>query len=174
VTTAADLEGLKLRVPNNQLFVKFFQAAGANPTPMAFTEVYTALQLGAIDGQENPVEVPLANRFYEVQDHLNLTGHIGDGYILAINQDLWQSLPDDVQAAMQEAANEVAAFKAEHDLAEEARVIEALKQEGMTVNELAPGEKDKLQQIALELYPQFEDLIGAEFMAQSLEFLGRK
>ena len=174
ITKASDLEGLKLRVPNNQLFVKFFQAAGANPTPMAFTEVYTALQLGAIDGQENPVEVPLANRFYEVQDHLNLTGHIGDGYILAINKDLWEGLPEDVQAAMREAAQETAEFKAEYDLAEEDRIIKELQDLGMTVNELEPEEKDKLRQIALDLYPQFEEIIGADFMAESLEFLGRK
>lgn len=174
VTTAADLEGLKLRVPNNQLFVKFFEAVGANPTPMAFVEVYTALQLGAIDGQENPVEVPLANRFYEVQDHLNLTGHIGDGYILAINRGLWEGLPEDIQGAMQEAALEVADFKTEYDLSEEERVIQELKDKGMTVNELAEGEKKKLQQTATELYPEFEGLIGAEFTAESLEFLGRK
>jgi TRAP-type transport system periplasmic protein len=174
ITTAADLKGLKLRVPNNQLFVKFFQAVGANPTPMAFTEVYTALQLGAIDGQENPVEVPLANRFYEVQDNLNLTRHIVDGYILAVNQELWNGLPEDIQGAMQEAALEAAAFKAEYDRSEETRVIQELKDKGMTVNELAPGEKQKLQQIAIDLYPQFEDLIGAEFMAESLDFLGRK
>ena len=174
VTKASDLEGLKLRVPNNQLFVKFFQAVGANPTPMAFVEVYTALQLGAIDGQENPVEVPLANRFYEVQKHLNLTGHIADGYILAINKARWEGLPEDLRAPMVEAAREAADFKAEYDISEEERVIEELGQHGMAVHELEPEEKEKLRQIALELYPEFEELIGADFMAQSLAFMGRK
>ena len=173
ITTVEDFEGLKLRVPNNQLFVRFFQAVGANPTPMAFVEVYTALQLGAIDGQENPVEVPLANRFYEVQNHLNLTGHIGDGYILGLGKARFQALPTEVQEALREAALEVSTFKAEYDIAQEAKVIEELRGHGMQINELAPGELLRLQAIAQGLYPEFEELAGAEFMAESLAFLGR-
>lgn len=173
ITEAQDFNGLKLRVPNNQLFVKFFQTVGANPTPMAFTEVYTALQLGTIDGQENPVEVPLANRFYEVQNHLNLTGHIGDGYILAFNKDSWGGFPEEIQAALREAAAETAAFKADYDIGQEAKIIEELKGHGMEVHELAPDSKEQLQEIALEIYPQFEGLVGKEFMEQSLVFLGR-
>lgn len=174
ITKVEDLKGLKLRVPNNQLYVKFFQAVGANPTPMAFTEVYTALQLGAIDGQENPIEIPLSNRFYEVQNHLNITGHIGDAYILAVNENLWDSLPEDLQQIMQESALEAAEFKGNYDRQEEARMIDELKEKGMEIHELEPEEKAKLQQIALDLYPEFESLIGAEFMSESLEFLGRK
>ena len=173
ITRVEDFKGLKLRVPNNQLFVKFFQAVGANATPMAFTEVYTALQLKAIDGQENPVEIPLSAKFYEVQKHLNLTGHIGDGYILAINKAFWAGLPDEVKPALQEAAVETAAFKSQYDISEESKVIEQLRGHGMTVNELAAGEKDKLQKISQDLYPQFESLIGKDFLASSLKFLGR-
>jgi TRAP-type transport system periplasmic protein len=173
ITTVEDFQGLRLRVPNNQLFVRFFQAVGANPTPMAFVEVYTALQLGAIDGQENPVEVPLANRFYEVQGHLNKTGHIGDGYILGLGKARFEGLPAEVQAALREAALETAVFKSEYDIAEEAKVIEELRGHGMQINELEPGEREKLQEIALQLYPEFEELAGRDFMAQSLAFLGR-
>jgi TRAP-type transport system periplasmic protein len=174
ITGPDDFEGLKLRVPNNQLFVSFFQAVGANPTPMAFVEVYTALQLGAIDGQENPVEVPLANRFYEVQNHLNLTGHIGDGYILAFNRDSWNGLSAEIQEALREAAAETAGFKAEYDIAEEQKVIAELEGHGMEVHELDPASKQELQRIAQELYPQFTELAGGEeFVRQSLDFLGR-
>lgn len=173
ITKVDDLKGLKLRVPNNQLFVKFFKEVGANPTPMAFTEVYTALQLGAIDGQENPVEIPLSNRFYEVQKHLNLTGHIGDAYILAVNKDLWDGLPPELQEIMQESALEAAEYKGNYDRQEEARMIEELKEKGMEVHELDPEEKEKLKKISLALYPEFEALVGAEFMQESLKFLGR-
>lgn len=173
ITHVENFKGLKLRVPNNQLFVKFFQAVGANATPMAFTEVYTALQLKAIDGQENPVEIPLSAKFYEVQKHLNLTGHIGDAYILAVNEAFWGGLPDDVKPALEEAAAETAAFKSQYDISEESKVIEQLRGYGMTVNELAAGEKEKLQQISQGLYPQFEALTGKEFLDTSLKFLGR-
>jgi TRAP-type transport system periplasmic protein len=174
ITGPGDFQGLKLRVPNNQLFVKFFQAVGANPTPMAFTEVYTALQLAVIDGQENPVEVPLANRFYEVQNHLNLTGHIGDGYILGINKDTWNGLSPEVQEALREAAAETAAFKGEYDIAQEAEVIAELQERGMEVHELEADAREELQEIAQGLYPQFGELAGGqEFVEQSLAFLGR-
>ncbi len=173
ITKQEDFRGLKLRVPNNQLFVKFFQAVGANPTPMAFSEVYTALQLKAIDGQENPVEVPLANRFYEVQKQLNLTGHIGDGYILAVNKAFWSGLPADVKSALEQAALETAKFKMQYDTSEESKVIDQLRKHGMAVNNLAEGEKAKLQKISLDLYPQFESMIGKDFLASSLKFLGR-
>jgi len=173
ITTADGFKGLKIRVPNNQLFVKFFQAVGANPTPMAFPEVYTALQLKAIDGQENPVEVPFNNRFYEVQKQLNLTGHIGDAFILAANRTAWNGLPADVRSGLQESAREAAAFKATTDIAQEQKIIGELKARGMTVNELAPGEKAKLQKIARDLYPQFEQMVGKDFLQQGLAFLGR-
>lgn len=160
ITRLGDFRGLKIRVPNNQLYVKFFQALQANPTPMAFPEVYTALQLKVIDGQENPVEVPLANRFYEVQKQLSLTSHIGDAFIMAASKSMWSGLPPDVRTALQAAGAETAAFKSQYDIAQEAKVIAELKSKGMTINELAPGEKQKLQKVAGDLYPQFEQLIG--------------
>lgn len=173
VETPEDLGGLKLRVPNNRLWVEFFGPLGADPTPMDFKEVYTALQLGTIDGQENPVEVPLANKFYEVQDYLSMTEHIGDGYILAFNKDVWNQLDSDTQDAVRKAAMETAQFKLDYDLSAEEQIIEELEAEGMQVNRLTPEQKAAFQEAALELYPRFEELVGAEFMEQSLDFLGR-
>ncbi len=173
ITTPDDLEGLKLRVPNNRLWVEFFGPLGADPTPMNFTEVYTALQLGTIDGQENPVEVPLANNFFEVQDYLSMTEHIADAFILAFNQDLWDSLDSDTQEILREAAMDTAQFKLEQDLEAEQRIVGELEDEGMEVNRLNADQKAAFQEAALELYPRFEEIVGAEFMEQSLEFLGR-
>lgn len=168
-----DLQGLKLRTPNNQLWVAFFRELGADPTPMDFTEVYSALQLDTIDGQENPVEVPLANNFYEVQDYLSLTGHIADGYVLGINNDLWESLSAEQQEALQEAAEETAEFKAQYDRDEEAEIIEELQNEhGMQVNELSEEQRAEFAEIARDLYPQFEELVGdEEFMNTTLEYV---
>lgn len=166
-----DLQGLKIRVPQNELWVKFFKAMGANPTPMDFTEVYTALELGTIDGQENPLEVPLANKFYEVQKYLSLTGHMADGYVLGINKDRWQSLSPEVQKAMSEAAEETALFKTKYDNDEEVKIIETLQEEGMEVNELSDEQRAQFQEIARDLYPQFEGVIGEEFMSTTLNFV---
>lgn len=78
IKSPADLKGMKLRVPNNPLWVEFFGAMGAAPTPMAFAEVYNALQLKVVDGQENPVNVPVSAKLYEVQKYLTISNHIAD------------------------------------------------------------------------------------------------
>jgi tripartite ATP-independent transporter DctP family solute receptor len=173
IQVPSDLQGLKLRVPNNRLWVEFFGPLGADPTPMNFSEVYTALQLGTIDGQENPVEVPLANKFYEVQDYLSMTEHIADGFILAFNKDLWESFDEATQDAIQQAAIDTGRFKLDLDLGNEASIIKQLQANGMQVNRLSPEQKAQFQDAALELYPRFEELVGADFVAESLEFLGR-
>ena len=165
-----DLKGLKLRVPNNKLWVEFFGPLGANPTPMDFKEVYTALQLRTIDGQENPVEVPLANKFYEVQSYISLTGHLSDGYILAMNKGKWNTLDAGTQEALGKAALETADFKFNHDIAEENRIVAELEKKGMRVNRLSPEQRAAFRTKALGLYPNFEALIGAECMAEAIKF----
>jgi tripartite ATP-independent transporter DctP family solute receptor len=169
----ADLEGIKIRVPNNELWVDFFGALGANPTPMDFTEVYTALQLGVIDGQENPVEVPLANKFYEVQDYLSLTNHIADAYILGMNGDKFSGLDEEAQQILLDAAAETAEFKRQQDDEEAEKAIAELEENGMQVNELSAEQMAAFQEEAVKLYPQFESLIGADFVAETLDFVGR-
>lgn len=173
IRTPSDLKGLKLRVPNNKLWVEFFGPLGADPTPMNFKEVYTALQLKTIDGQENPVEVPLANKFYEVQNYLSLTSHIADAYILGFNKDVWNELDSELQAILRKVALEAAQFKLDMDLAAEEKIIKELEENGMEVNRLSASEMAAFQKAALELYPAFESLVGADFMAESLAFLGR-
>ncbi|SFB53793.1 tripartite ATP-independent transporter solute receptor, DctP family [Amycolatopsis marina] len=173
ITQPSDFQGLKIRVPQNDLWVKTFTAFGANPTPMDFKEVYSALQLGAIDGQENPVEVPLANKFYEVQDYLSLTNHIVDGYILAMNQELFDGLAEEDQQVLREAAQETADFKRQFDDEEASKAIDQLAAEGMEVNELTAKQQAAFASEAEKLYPQFEGMIGADFFQTTLEFVGR-
>ena len=126
ITKATDFKGLTLRTPNNPLFVSLFQALGANPTPMAFSEVYSALQLKAIDGQENPVEVPFNNKFYEVQGHLSLTQHIADSFVLALSAPAWAKVPEAQQAAVQEAAQKMIEAHDAQEIAQEAEIIKKL------------------------------------------------
>jgi tripartite ATP-independent transporter DctP family solute receptor len=171
ITTLEDFEGVTLRVPNNPLFVELFDTLGANPTPMAFSEVYTALQLEAIDGQENPVEVPWNNKFYEVQNHLNMTQHVADSYVLALSQSAWDRIPDEHRAAVEEAADEMIEERNAREIAQEEEIIAQLQEAGMQVNRFEEGELQRTQEAARGIYDQFRDQIGSEFMDQSLEFV---
>ena len=92
LNTPADMKGMKLRVPQAPMYMMYARAVGANPTPIAFAEVYLALQNGTVDGQENPLPTIQAKKFYEVQSHINLTGHILDNLTTVIGSPLWKKL----------------------------------------------------------------------------------
>ena len=98
----ADLQGLKIRVPGNTLWTDS-SALGASPTTMAFSEVFTGLQTGTINGQENPIEVPWTNKFYEVQNYLSMTDHINDALVLALRKQ-WDTLDDAQKKVLTDAA----------------------------------------------------------------------
>jgi hypothetical protein len=128
---------------------------GADPTPMNFSEVYTALQLKTIDAQENPVEVPLANKFFEVQDYLSLTNHIADSFGIFINKNVWNSFDVNTQKLIKEAAVEAADYKNRTDIAEEEKIIKELEANGMKVNRLTEAQIKMFQAEAMKLYPTF-------------------
>jgi tripartite ATP-independent transporter DctP family solute receptor len=96
-----DLKGVKLRVPSGVWRVKMFRAYGANPTPLAFAEVFSALQSGVMDGQENPFSQIWSGKFLEVQKYMSLTGHVYTPAYPAISESFWQKLPADVRQAME-------------------------------------------------------------------------
>lgn len=154
-----DLTGLKFRVPNNPLWVEFFGKMNAVPTPMAFSEVYNALQLKVVDGQENPINVPLSAKFYEVQKYASITNHMGDGWVLGINPAKFDGLSDDFKTALQEAAVEAEAWKVENDAATAEETIAALEKNGMQVNRLSPEQQEAFVAVSKELYPVFADLV---------------
>jgi tripartite ATP-independent transporter DctP family solute receptor len=174
IETPQDLDGLKLRVPNNEMWVKYFRSLGANPTPLDFSEVYTAMQLGVIDGQENPVEVPVANKFDEVQKYLSMTGHIADAYVLGINKKKWEGYDAATQKALLDAARETAAWKADYDDKEAAKQVDELASKGMKVNELSDAELAPFREKARALYPTLKDAAGGKFVDQTLQWVGRQ
>lgn len=135
IETAADLEGLKIRVPEIPASIAAWEAMGSTPTPMAFGEVYSSLQTGVIDAQENPLALIASNKFSEVQSHLMLTNHVY-GYVLLAMSDLtYQKLTEDQQKAVEEAAKEATEFENNLVYEQEAELLEQLKEEGMTVVE---------------------------------------
>lgn len=173
ITSPSDMVGMKIRVPNNKLWVDFFKALGADPTPMNFKEVYTALQLSTIDAQENPVEVPLANNFFEVQKYMSRTNHIADSFGIFFNHDVWSSFDSNTQNLLKAAAQEASAFKNKMDIEDEEKIVKELEAKGMKVNSLTPEQVKAFQTVAIKLYPGFESMIGADFVKKSLSFLGR-
>ncbi|HUJ00962.1 MAG TPA: TRAP transporter substrate-binding protein, partial [Usitatibacter sp.] len=106
IVKPSDLEGIKLRVPQGKWRVKMFQAYGANPSPMKFSEVFTALQTGVMDGQENPLAQIDSGKFYEVQKYLSLTGHVYTPAYLVVSTTHFTKLPKDVQQILEQAAKE--------------------------------------------------------------------
>ena len=171
ITKASDFKGLTLRTPNNPLFVKLFEALGANPTPMAFSEVYSALQLQVIEGQENPVEVPYNNKFSEVQGQLNMTQHIADSFLLGLSSKAWGRIPEKYQGAVMDAAQQMIKEHDAQEIQQEQEIIDKLKQQGMQVNYFADGELAKVQKIARGIYGEFENQIGADFTKESIDFV---
>ncbi|WP_121629088.1 TRAP transporter substrate-binding protein [Tropicibacter alexandrii] len=136
ITSPADLNGLKMRVPNVPLFVDVWKALGANPGPMAFSEVFTSLQNGTIEAQENPLALIRSASFYEVQSHVNLTDHVRSWIYLTIAESTWNKLSEDDQAAVMEAAARAQAY--ERELFNESLAADRafLEEKGMTFVEV--------------------------------------
>ncbi len=148
-----DLQGLKLRVPSGEWRVKMFQAYGANPTPMSFSEVFTALQTGVVDGQENPLTQIYSAKFQEVQDNLSMTGHVyTPAYVLA-GKNRWEGLPEDVRQILQDTAKETQAFVYENAARLETELLEKIKSESdIKVNE---ADKDAFIKASTPIYEEF-------------------
>jgi TRAP-type transport system periplasmic protein len=175
IETPEDLAGLKLRVPNNPLWVEFFGKLGAVPTPMAFAEVYNALQLKVVDGQENPITVPVSAKFFEVQTYASLTNHIADGWVLAINPAKYDALTDTQKAAIAEAAVETEAWKVENDAAADAAALAEIEKNGVAVNTLTPEQQAAFVAISKELFPVFAELVGDQaFFDKTLAAVGKQ
>jgi tripartite ATP-independent transporter DctP family solute receptor len=133
VTTPADLAGVKLRMPGSKEWLFLGQALGANPTPMAFTEVYLGLKTGTIDGQDNPLPTVKSAKFYEVTRQIVLTGHLVDALQLAISAKTWQALSAAHKAQMKRAAAKAAKFNDENRVREERELIEFFRAQGIGI-----------------------------------------
>ncbi|UUP16034.1 Sialic acid-binding periplasmic protein SiaP [Nitratireductor thuwali] len=131
----SDMEGLKIRVPNAPLYMMFPKAVGANPTPIAFAEVYLALQQGTVDAQENPLPTIQAKKFYEVQDYITLTGHITDALLTIVGGPTWSSMDEADREALETVLDETAACATQQIIDQEKELVQWFRDEGVTVNE---------------------------------------
>jgi tripartite ATP-independent transporter DctP family solute receptor len=133
IKTPADLAGVKLRMPGTDAWQFLGKALGANPLPMAFTEVYTALQTGAIDGQDNPLPTDKDSKFYEVTKQIVLTSHLVDLNYLAFSKKVWDGLTPEQQATVQKAADDAAESGRQKQLKLEAELEQFFKDQGLKV-----------------------------------------
>lgn len=130
----SDMEGLKIRTPNAPLYMMMPDAVGANPTPIAFAEVYLALQQGTVDAQENPLNTIQAKKFYEVQDYINLTGHITDSLLTIVSGITWNSLSEEDQDILTNVLEEAAQGATQDIIESEEELVSWFEEEGTTVN----------------------------------------
>ncbi|MDF1601796.1 TRAP transporter substrate-binding protein [Mesorhizobium sp. YIM 152430] len=131
ITSPSELNGFRMRVPNVPLFVDTWSALGAAPTPMAFSEVFTSLQNGTIEGQENPLALIQSASFNEVQSHVNLTEHVRSWIYLTISEQVWSQLSEEDQGHVMTAAAAAQEFEREQFLADEQAIRDDLEAKGM-------------------------------------------
>ncbi|MDU8914154.1 sialic acid TRAP transporter substrate-binding protein SiaP [Aestuariicoccus sp. MJ-SS9] len=139
ILTPADMEGLKIRVPNAPLYMMFPEATDANPAPIAFAEVYLALQQGTVDAQENPLPTIQAKKFYEVQSDINLTGHITDALLTIVGGPAWGAMSEADQAALSQVTKDTAVCATDAIIKAESELAEWFRGEGVQVNEVDRG-----------------------------------
>lgn len=156
-----DVKGLKIRTMENEIHLDAWKALGANPTPMAFTELFTAMQQGTIDGQENPYPTILLSKYPEVQKHISNTNHVYTPFIFLFSKKIWEELSAEQQEIISKAAVEAGKFNRERtrEVADES--LETLKKE-MTFTEIKDGEFEKFQEAVKPVIDKYKDKIGAE------------
>jgi tripartite ATP-independent transporter DctP family solute receptor len=133
ISTPADMAGIKLRMPNGDAWQFLGQALGANPTPMAYAEVYTGLQSGAIDGQDNPLPNVQNMKFYEVMSQIALTSHLVGFDLFTVSSKVWNEMTPEQQAAFQAAADKAIDWSQQEHLRKEGELVEFFKQQGLDV-----------------------------------------
>ncbi|WP_238984473.1 sialic acid TRAP transporter substrate-binding protein SiaP [Billgrantia kenyensis] len=136
INVPEDMQRLRIRVPGAPLYMMFPRAAGANPTPIAFDETYLALQQGVVDAQENPLPAIRAMAFHEVQDVINLTGHVTDSLITIVSGTRWNQLSEEDQEIFREVLQEAAQNNTADILQAEAELAAWFEEQGNTINEV--------------------------------------
>lgn len=159
-----DLEGLAIRTPENMAQIETFRALGASPTPMAFSELYSALGQGVVDGQENPLQNIYDGRLYEVQEHLALTGHIYNSAYVVLSEDFYQGLGDEERDVLQDAIDEATLWQFNYIAELDEDLLERLVDGGMQVTE---PDQDAFRDAASGAY----DAFYAEFGEDAEDFV---
>jgi len=162
INKVEDIAGLKLRVIPTPINVDWVKTLGANPTPMTFGEVYSALEQGAIDGQENPVTVIAANKLHEVQKYLTLTNHQYNPQSVLISKKFWDSLNVSEKKVLSDAAVEATGYQRQQARLQATTALEVVKKGGMQVTELPPAELEKMREKMRPVIAKFGVSVGQD------------
>ncbi|WP_149141675.1 TRAP transporter substrate-binding protein [Gemmobacter caeruleus] len=174
VTTVADLKDLVIRVPKNEIMIETYKSWGINPTPMAWSETFAALQQKVVDGQDNPYMTVFAMKFDEVQKYVTNIRYIFSIEPLIVSEQMFQSLSAEEQAAVLEAGRDATLASGQFLRAQEASIKEKLAAKGMEIADPADGEKEFIDLATTTVWPKFYDSIGGkEVLNGVLQSLGR-
>ena len=162
ITKMEDLDGVKLRVMQNNVFLNSFKTLGANAIPMSFSELFGALETKTVDGQENPFNTILSSKFYEVQKYMTVTNHVYSPWIVLVSKKWWDQLSKDEQKILNDAARASRDFERKDTRDEAAKAVAELKTKGMQVNELSPAESTRMRDKLTKVYAQIGTEIGMD------------
>ena len=174
IETPEDLQGIKIRTMENPIHMAAFQVMGADPTPMAFGELFTALQQGTIDAQENPLSVITSSRFNEVQDYLSMTEHVYSAAPLMVSKAAYDALPDDLKAIVDEAGTEACQWEREYLAEVEVQWLDELETAGTQINY---PDKAPFVEAMSSVYDEFvgdgDDMVSPELLEQVREIISQ-
>jgi tripartite ATP-independent transporter DctP family solute receptor len=174
VTKVEDLKGLVIRVPKNAIMIDSYNAWGINPTPMAWSETFTALQQKVVDGQDNPYITVYSMKFYEVQKYVTNIRYIFSIEPLIMSESVFQNQSPEIQQAILDAGHAATDASQKFLVENEARIKEELIAKGMEISDPADGEKEWIELATSKVWPKFYDSIGGkEKLDKALESLGR-
>jgi len=162
ITKMEDMQGIKLRVMQNNVFLNSFQTLGANAIPLAFSELFSALETKTVDGQENPFNTILSSKFYEVQKYMTVTNHVYSPWIVTVSKKWWDQLSKDEQKVLMDAAKISRDFERKDTRAEAAQAMGDLKAKGMQINELSPAESARMRDKLTRVYASVAADVGMD------------
>ncbi|WP_251978655.1 TRAP transporter substrate-binding protein [Salinicola avicenniae] len=164
VTQPSDLEGLKIRTMQNPIHLDIWRTLGANPTPMSFAELFTALEQHVVDGQENPWITIQSSKFNEVQQYATETNHVYTPFITLVSERFWNRLPESYQQLLREAATQMGEYERHVSRSLNDQIKADLASEGMEVTELTPEQVQVFQETLEPVYDNWRDKIGGELI----------
>lgn len=169
ITRMEDIQGLKIRVMQSPVFIESMQQLGANPTPLAFSELYTALETGTVDGQENPYAIIETSKFAEVQKYLSVTNHVYNSFVLTASKKWWDKLTPAEQKVVRDAALETRAYQRKINRELNAGYLTALQSQKMQINKLSSEElvrmREKVRPVADKFGKGYDQSLFTEFQA---------
>jgi TRAP-type transport system periplasmic protein len=171
IETVEDFKGQKIRTQQNKIHIDFFNELGANAIPMPYSEVFSALENGTIDAQENPVGAIEDNKYNEVQENLSLTEHIYSPIALLMSKKFWDGLSEEDQQLMKDAAAEAGEYQIKLNREQAADSVANLEEAGMKVNKFSADEKAKALEIVQPIIDKYKSDIGEELVDQFLEIV---